>query len=297
MTDQNQQSSQQQAGAGTAQPEKKKRSLADAIAARGIPVETWRAVCSSIFPGADPESVLLAFDYCKARGLDIMKKPCHIVPMEVEDARTGRKSYRDVIMQSVGELRSTAFRTKDYAGQDKPVYGETKEFEFGKTKISTPEWIEITVYRLDRQGERRAFTHREYFIECAATKSGGELNRMWKKRPIGQHSKCTEAGALRKAFPEELGTTWTLEEMEGRTIVVNGDQEIIAGKEKSTAGAAGIIAALEQQPEERLPQDLGDGSQDKEPATTEGLKKALSELNTAAGGELSQEAKDWVKDL
>ena len=39
---------------------------------------------------------------------------------------------------------------------------------------------------------------------------------MWAKRPFGQLSKCAEAQALRKAFPDTTGSQPTAEEMEGR---------------------------------------------------------------------------------
>ena len=39
---------------------------------------------------------------------------------------------------------------------------------------------------------------------------------MWSNRPIGQLEKCAEAGALRRAFPEEIGNALTAEEMEGQ---------------------------------------------------------------------------------
>ena len=35
-------------------------------------------------------------------------------------------------------------------------------------------------------------------------------------RPVGQLEKCAEAGALRRAFPEEIGNALTAEEMEGQ---------------------------------------------------------------------------------
>ena len=41
---------------------------------------------------------------------------------------------------------------------------------------------------------------------------------MWAKRPYGQLAKCTEAQALRMAFPEHVGGHPTAEEMEGKTI-------------------------------------------------------------------------------
>ena len=66
-----------------------------AVAAqRGIDEYTWSALQNSVFPGARAESIALAVDYCKARKLDVMKKPCHIVPMYVKDQQTGQSSWR-----------------------------------------------------------------------------------------------------------------------------------------------------------------------------------------------------------
>ena len=49
---------------------------------------------------------------------------------------------------------------------------------------------------------------------------------MWTKRKRGQLSKCAEAGALRKAFPEEVGNEYTVEEMEGKIINVGGSESV-----------------------------------------------------------------------
>lgn len=172
---------------------------------------TWKVLKTSIFPGGKNESIIAAVNYCKARNLDILKKPVHIVPMFVEDPATGEKGYRDVIMPGIAEARITADRTGRYAGQDKAVFGEDIEYK----GVIAPVSCEVTVYKMV-QGEKCAYSHIEYFTEAVATKKSGDVNHMWSKRPRGQLAKCAEAGALRKAFPDELGGVTTADEMLGR---------------------------------------------------------------------------------
>lgn len=186
----------------------------------------WSALTSSIFPGAKPESIIMAVEYAKARGLDIMKKPCHIVPMHVKDSKTGNSEWRDIIMPSITEHRITATRTNQYAGQDEPVFGPMVTLNFGGTQHTVPEFCKVTVYKI-LNGDKVAFSHTEYFEEACATVKGGGLNAMWTKRKRGQLAKCAEAGALRKAFPEELGNEYTVEELQGKTLDVTGTEAVI----------------------------------------------------------------------
>ena len=188
-----------------------------ALTERNIDTAVWTTLQNSVFPGAKDESILLAVDYCKARKLDILKKPCHIVPMSVTDAKTGNKNWRDVIMPGIYEQRITAFRTGQMAGQDEPVFGDTVTFR----GIEAPEWCRVTVYRFINN-ERCAFSHTEYFSEACATTKEGKPNSMWSKRPRGQLAKCAEAGALRKAFPDELGGVITADEVNKEPINQHG---------------------------------------------------------------------------
>jgi phage recombination protein Bet len=171
-----------------------------------IDLATWNALQTSVFPGANDDSIMMAVSYCQARGLDILKKPVHIVPMYINGA------MRDVIMPGISEIRTTASRTGAYAGQDAPVLSQIKQMNIGGVNVNAPESCTVTVYRM-MNGERVAFSHTEYFTEACATKKDGSLNKMWTKRPIGQLSKCAEAGALRKAFPEEIGGEITADEV------------------------------------------------------------------------------------
>ncbi|MDG6264374.1 phage recombination protein Bet [Glaesserella parasuis] len=202
-----------------------------ALSERGIDHAVWSTLQNSIFPGAKDESILLAIDYCKARKMDILKKPCHIVPMNVTNAKTAEKEWRDVIMPGIYEQRITAFRTGQMAGQDDPVFGDTIEY----LGVNAPEWCKVTVYRFVN-GERCAFSHTEYFTEaCAITeiwegkqRTGKyKVNSMWTKRPRGQLAKCAEAGALRKAFPDELGGVITADEITEEPINPASPQQTV----------------------------------------------------------------------
>ncbi|MAY41710.1 MULTISPECIES: phage recombination protein Bet [unclassified Neptuniibacter] len=194
-----------------------------AMAERGIDESTWNALCSTIYPGAKSESIVMAIDYCHARKLDIMLKPVHLVPMQVKDAHTGKKEFRDVPMPGIGLYRIQADRSGNYAGADEPEFGPTVDAEFEdaytpgkKIAIRYPEWCKYTVYKIVG-GERVSYKATEYWLENYATqKAASEApNAMWKKRPFAQLAKCAEAQALRKAWPE-IGAEPTAEEMAGK---------------------------------------------------------------------------------
>ena len=182
---------------------------------RGIDESTWNAITQTIFPGAKPESCLMAVDYCRARSLDIMMKPVHLVPMKVKDAQSGQEAWRDVVMPGVGLYRIQAARSGDYAGADAPEFGPMVTLTFGNFTIEVPEWCTYTVYKMI-DGQRVPFSATEYWEENFASTKTGAPNSMWKKRKRGQIAKCAEAQAMRKAWPE-VGQEPTAEEMEGKS--------------------------------------------------------------------------------
>lgn len=218
---------------------------------RGIDEPTWNALCNTIYPGANPDSVVMAIDYCKARGLDILLKPVHLVPMQVTDARTKEKIWRDVPMPGIGMYRIQADRSGNYAGADEPVFGPDVEEEFqdpynagNKIKVIYPQWCKYTVYKMI-DGQRVAFHALERWKENYATQSGKSEcpNSMWRKRPYAQLAKCTEAQALRKAWPE-IGSEPTAEEMEGKEIVIN---EIPGTQPEQQKASGRALDAIRQQ--------------------------------------------------
>ena len=198
----------------TAALEKKTLELPEPVARRGITEAQWRTLMNSLYPGAKGESVLLVWDYCQARKLDPLKKPCHIVPMEV---KAGDKyEWRDVVMPGIYELRTTAQRTGQYLGHSEPQYGEEIEIK----GVKAPLWCAITVYRWNAASMLKVpFPVRVFFREVVATKRDGTPNARWAKAPIQMLTKCTEAAALREAFPDEIGGEQTAEEMDGQRAI------------------------------------------------------------------------------
>lgn len=189
--------------------EQARTSLAEQIERRDVTPAEWHTLAKNLYPGANPQSVLMVIDYCRARKLDPLKKPCHIVPMYVEDAN-GQKGYRDVIMPGIYELRTTAQRTGEYLGHSTPEYGEI----INHAGVDAPEYCSLTVYRWNANANMRAeFPITVRFVEVCGTKKSGAANGRWAKAPRQMLTKCAEAAGLREAFPDELGGEMTHEEM------------------------------------------------------------------------------------
>jgi phage recombination protein Bet len=217
----------------------------------GIDRASWKALVEVIFLGATTvESIILALSYCKARKLDPFKKNVHIVP--VWNSQLGRMV--DTIWPGIGELRTTAFRTGEYAGRGETVFGPDITEKVGKVEITYPEWAQVTVKRMIRGQIVEFCGPRVYWIETYAVKKRDDdsPNQMWQDRPRGQIDKCAEAAALRAAFPEEIGGDISAEEinpfMRGGTSVTveskNAMDEITAKLE-----AAEVSAPIDLTPE------------------------------------------------
>lgn len=187
----------------------------------------WRVLVDQTFPTAKrPEPIAMALSYCRSRKLDIFKKPVHIVEMW----SSALNKMVETVWPGISEIRTTATRTGEYAGIDPVEWGPMVETTFtgevgkqGRERtiektVRYPEWARITCYRIVK-GVRCAFTTEVYWEEAyAGIGKSGVPNDMWTKRRRGQLAKCVEAAVLRMAFPEEVGSMYAAEEMEGRVI-------------------------------------------------------------------------------
>jgi phage recombination protein Bet len=193
----------------------------------GLDLGTWKVLTESIFPSAQTaEGILLAVRYCRARKLDILRRPVHVVPMWSK--ALGREV--ETVWPGIAEVQTTAARTGQWAGMDAPRFGpdQTRAFrgrvrrdegwEEIQLSVTYPAWCEVTVYRMV-QGSRCPFTETVWWEETYSRAGGirSEVpTEMWVKRPRGQLLKCAKAASLRAAFPEEAD--YTAEEMAGKVI-------------------------------------------------------------------------------
>ena len=170
---------------------------------------------SSLYPGAEKNSVVMVLAYCQAAHLYPMLKPVHIVP--IWNSKT--KKMQDTVMPGIGLYRIQAARTGQYAGISEPEYGPPVTAKLSGVEVTYPEWCRVTVKRQMSNGLVAEYTANERWLENYATSSKDTAapNAMWKRRAFAQLAKCAEAQALRKAFPE-VGSAPTADEMEGKTF-------------------------------------------------------------------------------
>ena len=169
---------------------------------RGIDIAQWNTLLNVLYPRTKPEVAVVAWDYCKAKGLDPMLKPMHIVEY------SGNVTF----VPGIGLYRTIATRTNQYMGMDKPDF-----------VIENGQLLEcyVTVYRYV-QGHRCAFTGHADFKEM------GKNTKTWKEMPRHMLAIRAEADALRKAFPEEVGSEPTYEEVISATKEISTTAEDIA---------------------------------------------------------------------
>jgi phage recombination protein Bet len=211
----------------------KKDSLTSSLEERGMDKRQFRVIKEILYPNVQKdETLLMAIDYCKTRNFDIMKRTIQIVP--IWDSKT--KSMKDTIWPSIAEVRITATRTGQYAGRSEAEFGEEIIENLAGIEAIYPRWCKVTVYRIVK-GEKCTFTAKLFWKQEYKTAKNDTAapNAMWSKRSYSQLEKCTEAAALRMAFPEEIGNDYIAEE------AFNANDEILNVTPKSKTAAAHVL--------------------------------------------------------
>jgi phage recombination protein Bet len=113
---------------------------------------------------------------------------------------------------TIDGYRAVADRTGECDGQEPPLWcGEDGVWRDVWLTNDSPHACKITVYR---KGQTHGYTGVATYVSYVVHGPDGEPTQTWSKLPDGMLAKCSEAIALRKAFPKQLSGMYIAEEME-----------------------------------------------------------------------------------
>ena len=158
----------------------------------------------------------LFFHQCTRTGLDPFAKQIYMIGRKAKE--NGQFVTKYTIQTGIDGYRLIARRAADRAGHK---YGIEETLWCGEDGAWRDVWLgkqppaaaKVTVSR-DGDTFTAVATYSEY-VQLAKDYSTNEMgpNSMWKKMAANQLSKCAEAAALRKAFPQDLSGVYVDAEM------------------------------------------------------------------------------------
>lgn len=187
---------------------------------------------AGIIPKNTPvEQVAVFAKICKEKGLSPFTKQIYLLPFKVKSGENWITQYATIT--GIDGYRAIAERTGRYAGNDDYRFDEgLTEFDCRNNKRKQPVTATATVYKLIG-GQR---------VPHSATASwdsyypGEKKGFNWMRMPFFMLGKVAEALALRKAFPEALGSIYVEEERGAmETIPVKTEQAQITQEQVNTS--------------------------------------------------------------
>jgi phage recombination protein Bet len=168
----------------------------------------------TVAKGVTDQEFDLFREVCRMRGLNPFANQIYAIKRKT---KKGDPDAQMTIQVGIDGFRLQAQRSREYEGQTKPEWCDAngRWHEVWLNSKAKPIAARVGVYRKNFREALYAVVHfSEYAQEYHDTFSNTyKLQGMWAKMPANQISKCAEAAALRKAFPEELSGFYVPEEM------------------------------------------------------------------------------------
>jgi len=210
-------------------------------------ITTWtpdqvQLISSTIAPGCTNDELRLFAYACQRTGLDPFSKQIYAI----------KRGGKMTIQAGIDGLRAIAERTGQLDGSHTEWCGEEGDWRDVWLGSKPPAAAKTTIWR---KGSQHPFVGVARFADYNAGQG------LWSKMPAAMIAKCSEALALRKAFPADMSGVYTTDEMDQATEPVTVTTEAapalpaVKAKDTSktfTAGAAAIAKAKSLQDLEDL---------------------------------------------
>ena len=191
--------------------------------------EQQQLISSTIAPNCTPDELKLFAYACQRTGLDPFSRQIYAI-----------KRGKMTIQVGIDGLRSIAERSGELDGSATYWIGDTENSQWSDVWLgSKPPAAAKTI--IWRKGCSHSFTATARFQDYNAGQG------LWSKMPAAMIAKCSEALALRKAFPACAGL-YTVDEMEQETVTVTATPApalapaVFAGDAKVFAAGKAAIA-------------------------------------------------------
>jgi phage recombination protein Bet len=201
-----------------------------------IAITTWtpdqvQLISSTIAPGCSNDELRLFAYACQRTGLDPFSKQIYAI----------KRGGKMTIQAGIDGLRAIAERTGQLDGSETYWCGEEGDWRDVWLSSKPPAAAKTIIHR---KGSQHPFVGVARFADYNAGQG------LWAKMPAAMIAKCSEALALRKAFPADMSGVYSTDEMdqaaEPVTVTTEAAPALPARKDTSktfTLGAAAIAKA------------------------------------------------------
>jgi len=156
--------------------------------------EQTQLISTTIAPGCTGDELRLFAYACQRTGLDPFSKQIYAI----------KRGGKMTIQCGIDGLRAIAERTGEMDGSTTEWCGDDGQWQDVWLSAKPPAAAKTTIWR---KGCSRCFTGVARFADYNAGQG------LWSKMPAAMIAKCSEALALRKAFPANLSGVYSTDEM------------------------------------------------------------------------------------
>jgi phage recombination protein Bet len=181
--------------------------------------EQTQLIATTIAPGCSSDELRLFAYACQRTGLDPFSKQIYAI----------KRGGKMTIQAGIDGLRAIAERTGELDGSHTEWCGDDGQWSDVWISAKPPAAAKTTIWR---KGSSHPFTGVARFADYNAGQG------LWSKMPAAMIAKCSEALALRKAFPANLSGVYSTDEMEQQAI-----EPVTVEAVPTPAGDAKLFAA------------------------------------------------------